>query len=86
MVMLTLVGDEQEEIFEFPNGMIVRIDFSEKQYEAWGFKSRLTGTYRRIQLLNTDGEVLSEIIELNPHKTDIPKDSFNDGNPKDVIY
>ena len=63
--MLSLIGDDEIDIIEFPDGTEIHIDFGIDKTGPWGWKGRITGRYRRIQLYNKDG-FKSEIIEENP--------------------
>ncbi len=78
--MLTIVGDDESDIINLPNGMKIQIDFGIKEDGPWGWRGRLSGKYRRVQLYNSEDELLSEVIESNPlytpnsPKMDIPND------------
>ncbi|WP_406532504.1 hypothetical protein [Methanobrevibacter sp.] len=63
--MLTLVGDDELDIIELPNGMNICIEFGIDETGPWGWRGRITGRYRRVQLYKND-KLLSEVIEENP--------------------
>ena len=78
--MLTHVGDDEIDIIEFSNGLKIHMEFGIKENGPWGWRGRLSGKYRRIQLFNSEDELLDELIESNPLYTpnlhmDIPADS-----------
>ncbi|WP_296807671.1 hypothetical protein [uncultured Methanobrevibacter sp.] len=66
--MLTLVGDEELDCIELPNGMKINIDYTigESKEYGWGWSGRISGEYRRIRLYDKDDNLISELIEENP--------------------
>lgn len=82
--MLNHVGDDEIDIIELPNGMKIHIEFSINEKGPWGWRGRLSGKYRRIQLFNFEDELLSEVIEDNPLYT--PNLSMDVPNDPNIIF
>ena len=64
-------GDARIEKFDFPNRMLVRIDYGiiwEGNYEP--FFERYSGSLRRSQVLDSKGNIVTEVIEENPDETE----------------
>lgn len=60
-------GDSRVEKFDFPNHMQVKVDYGiiwEGNYEP--FFERYSGSLRRSQLLDFNGDIITEVIEDNP--------------------
>ena len=75
--MLTLVGDDEIDIMELPNGMKIYMDFGIDETGSWGWGGRISGEYRRIRLYDKEYNLISELIEENPlydpnRRMDIP--------------
>lgn len=64
--MLTIVGDDELDIIELPNNMKINMTFSIDETGPWGWRGRITGRYRRIQLFDAKNTLISEVIEENP--------------------
>ncbi|MBE6500641.1 MAG: hypothetical protein E7Z80_08905 [Methanobrevibacter thaueri] len=64
--------------------MAIQMEFGIDETGPWGWRGRITGRYRRIQLFDKKGELLSEVIEENPLYQPDVKMALPDG--KDVIY
>ncbi|WP_407420683.1 hypothetical protein [Methanobrevibacter sp.] len=64
--MLTIVGDDEQDIIELPNGMTIHMEFSIDKTGPWGWRGRIKGRYRRIQLYDQSNNLISELIEENP--------------------
>ena len=69
------IDNPQKESFIFPNGMIVRMDygyiFNEEDDMPNGYMPtfhRFTSPYRRTQLLDSNLNIISEVIETNPDR------------------
>lgn len=62
-------GDTDEETVVFPNGYLVNITF---ENDAYSEGSRFDSKCRRCVLKDSKGNIISEIIEKNPHN--IPDD------------
>ena len=83
--MLNLVGDETEDTIELPNGMIIKIDYGDENFDTYGIESRYQARNRRVRLFHED-MLISEVVEENPHKCEIPEGSLRINSGKDVIY
>lgn len=89
--MISFVGDHTEEIIQLPNKMSIRIDFgSEKHNDFGGLLNRCNNQeYRRIRLFDKQDKLISETIEENPHYNpnagELPKEFFDNTDPK-ILY
>ena len=88
--MLSFVGDHDEEIINFPNGMCVKIDFGNKEHDDFGgFNSCRGHQHCRIRLFDENNNLISETIEenlyYNPLRGPLP-DEFFDGLDSNVIF
>ena len=75
--MLSLIGDETEDIINLPNGMVIKIDYGDKDLNAFGVRGRYISKHRRVQLFDRKGKLVTELIEDNPHKENVPVDAFD---------
>ncbi|MBO6275710.1 MAG: hypothetical protein J6M91_09305 [Methanobrevibacter sp.] len=64
--MLTIVGDDEQDIIELPNGMTILMEFGIDENGPWGWRGKITGRYRRIRLYDQSNNLISELIEENP--------------------
>lgn len=85
--MLKIVGDDELDIIKLPNGMTIKIDFATEETGTWGWRGRISGSYRRIRLYDSKDNLISELIEPNPSYNPPIDGKFlhPDGDPK-VIY
>lgn len=86
--MLGFVGDQTEEIIEFPNGMCIKIDFGDIN-GPWfgGIRPSNLSTHRRVRLFDKDKRLIGEKIEENPNYIPgpPPEELFKNHDPK-VIF
>ena len=64
--MLTIGGDDEFDIIELPNNMKINMAFGIDETGPCGWRGRITGRYRRIQLFDAKNTLISEVIEENP--------------------
>lgn len=83
--MLSVIGDETEDLINLPNGMIIIIDYGDKNLDAFGVSGRYISKHRRVRLFDTKEQLISELIEDNPHKENIPDDTFEGNNPNVIL-
>ncbi len=83
--MQTLIGDVVDEEIILPNGMVIKIEYGDKDLGAFGIGSRYTAKHRRVQLFDKKQKLISELIEENPHKETIPEDNFNVNINGDIL-
>lgn len=68
-------GDARVEKFDFPNGMQIKVDYGilwKGGYEP--FFERYSGSLRRSQVLDSNGIIITEVIENNPDESDYKED------------
>jgi len=75
--MLSLIGDETEDIINLPNGMVIKIDYGDNDLNSFGVRGRYTSKHRRVRLFDKKEKVITELIEDNPHKENVPVDAFD---------
>ena len=63
--MLSIVGDDELDIVELPNGMKIHMEFGIDENGPWNWRGRITGRYRRIQLC-LKCMFTREILKINP--------------------
>ena len=82
-MVISRIADDDDE-FQFPNGMTVIIEYADDK-QLWGSHGRLSGKWRRIQLFDKRDNLISEIIEVNPtYYQNLPPLDLPEN--EDVIY
>lgn len=86
--MLGFVGDQTEEIIEFPNGMCVKIDFGNINVpDMFGGNPSNLSTHRRVRLFDKNKRLIDEKIEENPNYIPgAPPEELFESSDSKVIY
>ena len=83
--MQFLIGDDVEETITLPNKMVIKIEYGDKDLDAFGIGSKYTAKHRRVQLYDKKQKLITELIEENPYKQTIPEDSFDTDSDKEIL-
>ena len=83
---MTLIGDEKEDIIKLPNGMVIHIDYGDPKLNTYGIENRFSAENRRVRLFDKNNKLISELVESNPHKTNIKGEVFDTNYEGDVVF
>lgn len=75
-------GNETGKLIKFDNGMVAKVEYWDTPEKQAKGLARYSAYYRRIILFDKNNEIISEIMERNPHYED-PNIPIYDGDPID---
>lgn len=64
------LGEEFEKIINFPDGKTLKVEYWETSYSKGDNLSIYDAEFRKSYLYDSDGSLISELIESNPHFID----------------